>query len=58
MLLEMGLVHKTEVEELLAQFDRLDTSRSGFIDKADLDIVAQIRDDATQEETHDAIIES
>lgn len=43
MLLEMGLVSSKEFEELYEQFDRLDVSRSGYLDKEDLRLMAELR---------------
>ena len=43
MLMEMGLVNKKEVEELQEQFDRLDVTRSGWLDHDDLILMAKLR---------------
>lgn len=44
MLMEMGLVNKQEIDDLFDQFERLDVSRSGYLDLDDLLLIAQIRD--------------
>lgn len=43
MLLEMGLVSRDELNELYEQFDRLDITRSGYLDKEDLRLMAELR---------------
>ena len=43
MLMEMGLVNRHEVEELQEQFDRLDATRSGYLDHEDLLLMAKLR---------------
>ncbi|KAL3934112.1 MAG: hypothetical protein SGBAC_010102 [Bacillariaceae sp.] len=44
MLLEMGLVSKDEVEELTEQFDRLDRTRSGYLNQDDILLIASLRE--------------
>lgn len=43
MLIEMGLVSAGEFEELAEQFDRLDVTRSGYLDNDDLKLMAELR---------------
>lgn len=43
MLIEMGRVSKDELDELSMQFDRLDVTRSGFLDENDLKLMAKLR---------------
>mmetsp|Transcript_18265 Transcript_18265/g.30310 ORF Transcript_18265/g.30310 Transcript_18265/m.30310 type:complete len:151 (+) Transcript_18265:1215-1667(+) len=43
MLLEMELVEVDELRELDAQFDRLDTDQTGFLDTKDLELMAKYR---------------
>jgi Ca2+-binding EF-hand superfamily protein len=40
MLLEMGRVTRQEIDELYMQFDRLDVTASGYLDNADLELMA------------------
>jgi hypothetical protein len=42
MLMEMGLVNKTEVEELCVLCDRLDVTTSGYLDHADHTLMAKL----------------
>ena len=44
MLLEMGLINQSEIETLFDQFERLDVSKSGVLDKSDLLIMAKLRE--------------
>jgi potassium channel subfamily K len=44
MLMEMGLVNKQEIEDLFEQFERLDVTKSGYLDGEDLLLIAKIRD--------------
>jgi potassium channel subfamily K len=50
MLMEMGLVNKSEVEELIDQFDRLDVNSSGYIDHEDLALMAKLRGTEVEKE--------
>ncbi len=43
MLMEMGLVTKEELEELWDQFERLDGTKSGYLDHDDLLLMAKLR---------------
>jgi hypothetical protein len=43
MLMEMGLVNKTEIDELWEQFERLDVTKSGCLDHEDLLLMAELR---------------
>jgi len=43
MLIEMGRVTRTELDELLVQFDRLDVTCSGYLDNEDLELMAKLR---------------
>lgn len=43
MLVEMGLVSTTELDELYSQFSRLDIDKSGYLDNADLEFIAKLR---------------
>ncbi len=43
MLLEMGHVSMEEIKELQAQFERLDVTKSGFLDQSDLKLLADLR---------------
>jgi potassium channel subfamily K len=43
MLIEMGRVSKDELDELSMQFDRLDVTRSGYLDEDDLKLMAKLR---------------
>ena len=43
MLMEMGLVNKNEIEELWGQFNRLDVTKSGYLDRDDLELMAKLR---------------
>ena len=43
MLIEMGRVDKKEIDELDKQFDRLDVTRSGYLDNEDLELMAKLR---------------
>jgi hypothetical protein len=43
MLMEMGLVSKDEIYELWSQFDRLDVTKSGFLEQDDLALMARLR---------------
>ena len=43
MLIEMGRVSKDELDELSMQFDRLDVTRSGYLDGNDLKLMAKLR---------------
>lgn len=43
MLVEMGVVSKEELDELYRQFDRLDVTRSGYLDNDDLKLMAELR---------------
>ena len=43
MLMEMGLVNDHGIEELQAQFDRLDATNSGYLDHEDLVIMSKLR---------------
>jgi Ca2+-binding EF-hand superfamily protein len=43
MLAEMGLVNKNEIEELWEQFERLDVTKSGYLDHDDLLLMAKLR---------------
>lgn len=43
MLIEMGLVSAGEFAELAEQFDRLDVTRSGYLDNEDLKLMAKLR---------------
>lgn len=43
MLVEMGRVNSTELDELFSQFNRLDVSKSGYLDNEDLELMAQLR---------------
>mmetsp|Transcript_14880 Transcript_14880/g.19537 ORF Transcript_14880/g.19537 Transcript_14880/m.19537 type:complete len:238 (+) Transcript_14880:3-716(+) len=43
MLLEMNLVDQTQLDELHDQFETLDASQSGFLDKEDIEIMARLR---------------
>ena len=43
MLIEMGRVSQSELDELATQFDRLDVTRSGFLDNDDLALMAKLR---------------
>ena len=43
MLIEMGRVSQSELDELAVQFNRLDVTRSGFLDNEDLELMAKIR---------------
>jgi hypothetical protein len=43
MLLEMGRVDRAELEELQGQFKRLDVTESGYLDREDLKLMAQLR---------------
>jgi Ca2+-binding EF-hand superfamily protein len=43
MLVEMGRVTRTELDELFAQFDRLDVNRSGYLDNEDLKLMAELK---------------
>jgi len=43
MLIEMGRVSADELDELASQFERLDIMRSGFLDKEDLKLMAELR---------------
>jgi potassium channel subfamily K len=43
MLIEMGRVSKDELDELSVQFDRLDVTRSGYLDENDLKLMAKLR---------------
>jgi potassium channel subfamily K len=43
MLIEMGRVSKDELHELSMQFDRLDVTRSGYLDENDLRLMAKLR---------------
>ena len=43
MLLEMGRVSQSELEELFLQFGRLDVSESGYVDNEDLKLMAKLR---------------
>ena len=50
MLLQMGLINQSEVQELFRQFERLDVSKSGYLDQADLVLMAKLRQDQQQEQ--------
>lgn len=52
MLLEMRLVTKTQLDELHLQFDRLDVTRTGFLDKDDLKLLAEQRGGSIQKQNH------
>lgn len=43
MLIEMGRVDRNELEELRRQFVKLDVTRSGYLDKEDLKLMAELR---------------
>ena len=43
MLLEMGLVEKQQLEKLHAQFKRLDVTETGYLDREDLKLLAELR---------------
>lgn len=43
MLMEMGRITAEELDELLTQFERLDVTRSGFLDNEDLKLMAELR---------------
>jgi potassium channel subfamily K len=43
MLIEMGLVSADDLNELSTQFERLDVTRSGTLDKEDLALMAELR---------------
>lgn len=43
MLMEMGLVTKDELEELWDQFERLDATKSGYLDHDDLILLGKLR---------------
>jgi potassium channel subfamily K len=43
MLIEMGRVSKDELDVLSMQFDRLDVTRSGYLDGNDLKLMAKLR---------------
>jgi len=43
MLIEMGRVSRTELDELIVQFDRLDVTCSGYLDNEDLELMAKLR---------------
>jgi potassium channel subfamily K, other eukaryote len=43
MLVEMGLVSPTELDQLYTQFSRLDVDQSGYLDNADLEFMAKLR---------------
>lgn len=43
MLLEMGHVSLEEIQELKAQFERLDVAKSGYLDQVDLQLLADLR---------------
>ncbi len=43
MLIEMGLVSAEEFKELAEQFERLDVTRSGYLDNDDLKLMAELR---------------
>jgi potassium channel subfamily K len=43
MLIEMGRVSKDELDVLSTQFDRLDVTRSGYLDRNDLKLMAKLR---------------
>jgi len=49
MLIEMGFVTKEELDTLHNQFDRLDLSRSGYLDGEDLKLMAKLRENAEVE---------
>jgi len=49
MLLEMKLVNEKQLEELHAQFDRLDVTRSGFLNQDDLKLMAEQRKERQQQ---------
>jgi hypothetical protein len=48
MLVQMGLVQEEELEELSEQFDRLDLTGSGYLDKEDLKLMAELRGAAVE----------
>ena len=60
MLLEMGLVSQSEIEELFDQFERLDVTDSGYLDQADLVLMAKLREEQAeaklQEEQAEAML--
>lgn len=43
MLLQMDLVTRDEIDDLYNQFERLDVTRSGYIESEDLKVMAKIR---------------
>jgi potassium channel subfamily K len=43
MLIEMGRVDQKELDELYHQFERLDVTRSGYLDNEDLKLMAKLR---------------
>ena len=49
MLKEMGLVSQDDLDELFRQFDELDVTNSGVLDKEDLKLMAELRGAKVQE---------
>jgi hypothetical protein len=43
MLLQMDLVTRDEIDDLYNQFERLDVTRSGYIESEDLKVMAKLR---------------
>lgn len=48
MLLEMGLVTKHEIDDLFDQFDRLDVTRSGYLNQDDIMLIARLTENQNQ----------
>jgi potassium channel subfamily K, other eukaryote len=48
MLLQLQLVDQEQLDELYRQFDRLDVTRSGYLDEEDLKLMAKLRRTSTQ----------
>ena len=43
MLVQLDIVKKEQLEELYAQFDRLDVTRSGYLDEEDLKLMEKLK---------------
>jgi Ca2+-binding EF-hand superfamily protein len=43
MLVQLDIVRKEQLDELYAQFDRLDVTRSGYLDEDDLKLMAKLK---------------
>ena len=43
MLLQMGLVDQKEIDELHKQFQQLDVTKSGYLDRSDLELMAKLK---------------